>query len=230
MNNKIISKIAKLLALSESPNEFEAKAAMLKAQELLIKHKMTIKDIKEYNNEKTNVIENLTSITFTKAKWKGKLAYVIAENFGCYSFFRTLNTNRIVFMGKEEDATICTIVMEYAVDCINDKVKKLRYEYLKAGYSTKGLESDYALGFISGLNTAFENQKEDNQDWGLILVKDQVIIDKYNSIHFKKLLNTDMDYQGFDEVYCSGVEDGENFSINRISGKEKEILKLEQQM
>ena len=40
MNNNIKEKIAKLLALAESPNENEAKAALLKARALMVQHKL----------------------------------------------------------------------------------------------------------------------------------------------------------------------------------------------
>ena len=40
----IKDKIAKLLALAESPNEAEAKAALLKARELMAKNKLTPKE------------------------------------------------------------------------------------------------------------------------------------------------------------------------------------------
>lgn len=39
MNNNIKERIAKLLALAESPNENEAKAALLKARALMVQHK-----------------------------------------------------------------------------------------------------------------------------------------------------------------------------------------------
>lgn len=39
-DNKIIDKIEKLIALSSSDNENEAKAAMLKAQELMAKYEI----------------------------------------------------------------------------------------------------------------------------------------------------------------------------------------------
>lgn len=219
MDTKIIERIQKLLALSESSNEHEAKIAMLKAQELLIKHKLSLKEIEDHKD--INVIENRTNVTFTKAKWKGQLADVIAENFGCYCFFRTHKTHEIVFIGRDEDVTVCIIVLEYAIDCINSVVKKLRYEYSKDGYSTKGLENDYALGFIEGLNKAFEKQKETNQEWGLILVKDQAVIDKYNNIEFERTINIYTKFQGFGDVYYQGVEDGSHFSISdRIAGEE----------
>ena len=38
MNNNIKERIAKLLALAESPNENEAKAALLKARALMVQH------------------------------------------------------------------------------------------------------------------------------------------------------------------------------------------------
>ena len=41
----IKDKIAKLLALAESPNENEAKLALLKARKLMAKHKLSEKDI-----------------------------------------------------------------------------------------------------------------------------------------------------------------------------------------
>lgn len=221
MDNKIIEKIQKLLALSKSSNEHEAQVSMLKAQELLVKHKISLKEIEEHKD--INVIRNKTNVTFTKAKWKGRLANIIADNFGCYSFFNTNRTHTIVFIGKDEDVTVCTIMLDYAIDCINSVVKKLRYEYSKEGYSTKGLESDYALGFIDGLSTMFEKQKQENQEWGLVLVKDKEVVEAYNNIDFTRTVNTNTKFKGFNDVYRQGIEDGENFSISdRIVGAENE--------
>lgn len=47
-NGKIIEKIKKLLALTDSPYADEAEAAMLKAQELLLKHGLSIVNAKFY--------------------------------------------------------------------------------------------------------------------------------------------------------------------------------------
>ncbi|MFR2890971.1 MAG: DUF2786 domain-containing protein, partial [Clostridium butyricum] len=51
----IILKIQKLLALSKSSNENEAQNAMLKAQQLLIKHKLSLKDVELYSCENIKV-------------------------------------------------------------------------------------------------------------------------------------------------------------------------------
>ena len=57
-------KIRKLLALAKSPNENEAKAALLRAQELMAKHKLTEADCVEMAKRKVKRIK--TEFTFTK--------------------------------------------------------------------------------------------------------------------------------------------------------------------
>ena len=220
MDNKIVDKIRKLLALSESSNEHEAKLAMLKAQELLAKHKMTLKDVE--NADKVEVKRHYTDVTFTKAKWKGRLASIIADNFGCYVFYSTRNTHRIVFLGKEEDVLVCEIVLSYAIDCIDSSVARLRREYYKDQMSARGLESDYAMGFLDGLESSFDKQKSDNQEWGLVLVKDEIVVKSYEDMTFTRTVYTDEKFKGHDEAYTQGVKDGEKFSITDKIASESE--------
>lgn len=59
----IEKKIRKLLALSESPNEFEAQAALLKARQLMAEYKLTEAELHE-GNKKIKTIK--TSISCTK--------------------------------------------------------------------------------------------------------------------------------------------------------------------
>jgi len=47
MNKKILEKIQKLLSLATSDNEHEAKAAMDKANALLVKHNLSMQEAKE---------------------------------------------------------------------------------------------------------------------------------------------------------------------------------------
>lgn len=222
MNTKIIEKVRKLLALSESSNPHEAELAMLKAQELLMKHKLSLKEVTEFKIINSVIKEIKSEITFTKAKWKAELARLIADNFGCYRYFKVRRTNTIVFFGREEDVIVCNIVLKYAVYCIYSAVSKLKYQYTKEGYSTKGLENDYALGFIAGLSQKFEEQKKANQEWGLVLVKDKEVVDAHDQIEFaKKKINTHTQYQD-QEAYDEGIIDGRRFSISDKITEEKE--------
>lgn len=214
MQSKIVEKIQKLLALSESSNKNEAQTALLKAQELLAKHKLSLKEVKEYKIFNSAIKEKISSVSFTKAKWKARLAGLIADNFGCYCYFKTRRTNTIAFFGREEDITVCNLVLEYAISSIDSTVKRLRYKYSRDGYNTSGLENDYALGFINGLREKFEEQKSKNQEWGLVLVKDQEVVEAHGNIKFKGKLNTSTKFKGFSEAYWVGRKDGKNFSIS----------------
>jgi len=215
LNNKLIVKIQKLLALSESSNKHEAELCMLKAQELLAKHKLSLKEIKEHKIFNSAIKEKRTRVTFTKAKWKAELAQLIADNFGCYRFFKTRRTNTIVFFGRQEDVAVCNIVLDYAIDYINSAVRRLRYRYRQKGYSsTKGLENDYAMGFINGMRAKFEEQKRANQEWGLVLVKDREVVEAYDQIDFKGTVNTRTNYKGHSEAFEKGYADGGKFSIS----------------
>ena len=81
VNKNVIEKIQKLLSLCQSSNENEAKTAMLKAQELLLKHKLSMKDIDECISPKKTIKTAISRNGFRKAKWKASLAGVIAEKF-----------------------------------------------------------------------------------------------------------------------------------------------------
>ncbi|AOT68369.1 DUF2786 domain-containing protein [Geosporobacter ferrireducens] len=214
MDIKIVEKIQKLLALSESSNEHEAQVSMLKAQQMLIKHKLSLKEVREFKTFNSAIQEKKSTVSFTKAKWKSKLAELIAENFGCYHFFKTRYTHTITFFGREEDVAVCNIVLEYAVDCIDSVVKKLRYQYAKDGYSTRGLENDYAIGFISGLRKKFDEQKKANQEWGLVLVKDSEVVEAYSKKKFMRIIDTNTTFQGHSKVFEKGFEEGGKFSIS----------------
>ncbi|MBS6601369.1 MAG: DUF2786 domain-containing protein [Clostridium sp.] len=215
MNTEIIIKIKKLLSLSKSPNENEAKLAMLKVQELLVKYKLSLTEVINYKEQKSNVVKEESNITFRTAKWKANLARIIAENYGCYSYFRTNKTHMIMFLGNEEDAYICKLAFEYAIDSIEATFKRIKKEYIKQGTSIKGLKTNYALGFIDGLKIAFDKQKETHKEWSLVLVKDKAVEEAYNNMNFSRTINTHCEpLTCFYDVYDKGFQDGERFNLS----------------
>lgn len=223
--DNIILKIQKLLALSKSSNDNEAQNAMMMAQRLLIKYKLSMKDIEQCNYQSIKVDENRTGIRFRRRNWKSNLSYVIANNFGCYLFYRTGRTHEICFYGKEEDVIICNVMLKYAIKCINsngDKlIKKLKQDRRRKHFD--GIKSDYALGFVNGLDERFKEQIKSNKEWGLVLLKDQVVIDKYNgfSSDFGKI-QTGASFNKSLLAFKIGKEDGKRFDIsNKIENDEE---------
>ena len=173
-------KICKLLALAESPEEAEARAALLKARKLMAEHKLREEDCRQ--TEKLKVIRKTVGITCTKRKnaWLISLSAIIARNYCCTSY-RTRKANKqtttIGFVGLEDDFEICEQVFRYAADCVFAVQKQIasRERDMCSGYELRRLLDAYGEGFCSGVCEAFARQNRENQQYGLILVVPQVV-------------------------------------------------------
>ena len=222
MVEDIILKIQKLLALSKSSNENEAQNAMLKAQQLLIKYKLSIKDVEVYSRESIKVESFDTEQRFRGKSWKSNLAHVIADNFSCYTYFDISCNYRskvysACFYGKEEDVVICNIMFTYASKCINSEgdklVKRMKQDRRRKYF--KGIKDDYALGFIAGLKQKFNEQIRNNTEWGLVIQKDQVVMDRYKefSKEFGRV-KAQKEFYKHSDAFKLGQEDGRKFDIS----------------
>lgn len=152
--NKVIDKIEKLLALSSSSNENEARAAMMKAQELMAKYEIKREQLKDREQEERRIV-NFSSVSF-RDEWIHMVSGVIAENFRCrriaVSRVGSGGAFRIRFYGYEEDAEICINIFNYAVKVIRKRFMVLRAIYADAGLGFGNDEKmNYVLGFCHGL-------------------------------------------------------------------------------
>lgn len=163
-------KIKKLLALSESPNENEARAALLKARQLMAEHKILEYELNDVG--KQEVREIITDITFTTRKnpWVLKLSAIIGESYCCKNYIDKKyhgKTMRIGFVGFEEDLEICIAVFRYAVDCILSQIQILQKKNKDfSNFHVKNICDNYGHGFAYGIKDAFEKQQEENgMEW-----------------------------------------------------------------
>lgn len=208
-------KIRKLLALAESPNEHEAKAALLKARQLMAEHKLTERDCKDA--EKQEVKDIHTDITCSKRRnpWIVDLSAVIGENYCCKGYRNRRygeQTNYIGFIGLEDDVEVCVSIFKYAVDCVLSEIKRIKKEN-SCYYSSyvKKICDSYGYGFVSGVSEAFRKQQEENeQGWGLVLVMPQEVIEASRHLghkEFKSRAEEDIS----ESAYAKGFYDGEEF-------------------
>ena len=139
-------KIRKLLALAESPNEHEARAALLKARQLMAEHKLSELDFQDLNHREVKKIQ--TGITASKRKnpWIIDLSNVIGENYCCKAYRshgKREQTQHIGFVGFEDDVDveICITVFRYAVDCVLSEIRRIKENISRW---------EYARGFMNG--------------------------------------------------------------------------------
>ena len=168
-NDKIIEKIQKLLALAgNNPSENEAKAAMLKAQELM----------KEYHIENPETIENDKVVcvkydlgTIRKSDFVLMLSVLVANNFRSKT---THYEQKIYFIGFEADAKCAMEVYTYVLHFALDANKK----FFANKDLTETANRDWWYGFLVGLNLAFNSRK----GYELMVQTPQKVIECFDSI------------------------------------------------
>lgn len=206
---QIADKIRKLLALAgNNPNEAEAGAALLKAQQLMAENDISIAEADTAAIEYDSVsCEHKWDYAF-----RSPLARVIAANFRCELYHKN---KKITFMGHKEDALIAKQAFEFAY---NFAVKEGNRHYniaYQTGRQTKGVFNSYAEGFISGLK-----EKYDEQCKALLIVTPPDVTKKFKEMSAgwgtKK---SGMRDTGFSSAaYSAGRLDGKNLSAGKKLG------------
>lgn len=215
----IKEKIQKLLALATSPNENEAKAALLKAKELMAKNKLTEADFEDMKKQelKTFKCEDVTWTTDSGRVWMARLCKLICDEYLCVSAWGTkpgTRTHVLHITGMEEDLEVCKSVMGYAVGFVEGRIEYLQRKYPRQ--DPKAVANSYAEGFILGLELAFEEQKEQHPEWGLVVVKSEEVEDYAKSLGSR---NVRTKKAAFDPLaYLRGQNDGKNFNTRKVIG------------
>ena len=219
-----VEKIRNLLALAESSNEYEARDALLKARQLMAKHKISDREIKEHTEE--NVVQNKTGITYSKRRdpWMYDLARTIAEYHCCRNFQvreKGKQVAEIGFIGLSDDLPVCLEVFQYAVDCIYSVTKKLRKD--------KGVKTadSYGFGFTVGLRDAYHKQQT-KEKWVLVLYVPKTVDAVFSNIKIHKTNNV-MKLQDSDMLdFRKGIMDGHKFHAQKRikhSSRERPLIR-----
>lgn len=224
----IKDKITKLLALADSPNENEAKAALLKARELMALHKLKPEDIA--HPEQSHVIRRTVGITCTKITnpWAVTLSVMVAKHYCCKSYMVHVHKGKKVtigFIGLEDDFDVCNRIFQYAFTFVEGQCKKIRAAY-KNAYSPQEIRKyakAYGDGFCAGLAEAFKQQQAwHNAEWALALTTPQAVIDSSGDL-IKSGVYSKVDYSGNNLRFAyAGYEDGKKFDPSTKLESEKE--------
>ncbi|EHI70851.1 DUF2786 domain-containing protein [Streptococcus ictaluri] len=170
MENKIIGKVQNLLELAyDAPNDEEGQTALLMAQKLMVKHKLSMSDIKA-TQRNDNIGETVGHWEYRMVWWKEKLAAILGENFRCKTIRRRLvkkGITQMIFFGYDTDAELCTKVYEGALLYLDYRLKRLFPTVSKARW--KDYKKSYLLGFLEGLNQRFKEQIQSSEEFALVV-------------------------------------------------------------
>lgn len=209
-NEKILVKIKNLLDLSTSSNEHEAKAAALKAQELMAKYDIdsqSVVDTTSYVDEISRVICEDDGKHSMK-KWKVLLAPIIADNFRCKLYF---HGNSVVFYGYKRDAKIASEVFKFLFTTGNRLAVRYYNSYKKAGKSTRGVMNAYLHGFAVGVKEDLEKQCT-----ALMIITPKEVTDQFEVMTKGwKTKSSKMTVAPDMNAYNTGKKDGKGISAGR---------------
>ncbi len=122
--DKIIDKIKKLLALSESPNEEEAASALIKVKMLLIKYGLELEDI---DQNKSKIIEKSVLKKEKIAEWQVSLISCITKITFTEALLQSgKEKEKIIIIGKKVNVITAKNLFEYLNTAIVKTSKKYR--------------------------------------------------------------------------------------------------------
>jgi Protein of unknown function (DUF2786) len=160
----IIDRIKKLLAMAESPNEFEAQRASEKAQELLTLHNLTLAHLNQPEG-----IQSQDVLSFKRSiRWKESLLTAVAQFYDClvvsqrYAYQGTGKQAKIVsrLIGSPSNSTVALLMFEYFCRAI-DRV------YAEARHRNPNLASQsFRFGAVLQINRKLCDRKEQIQSKG----------------------------------------------------------------
>jgi len=210
----ILTKVKKLLALAENNTSAdESQNSFLKAQMLLLKHGLTMNDVADSDASNTkNVLNTSIDESSRMAWWKKSLASIISNNFRCKSFtsFRTVNT-RICIIGLEEDVSIATEIYNCAVRTIEHQ-SKMYVKLNKKNGKTAGLKNDFIIGWLKGLEDKFRVQVESVKEYGLILIKDALVVAEVEKMKLRSGQRSKIKTNRDENARNAGYKSGSSFN------------------
>lgn len=154
---KVIEKIRKLLAMTEEngASENEAIIAALKTQKLMTEYNLTVADVADEHQEKSEIVE-VPVDAGTKYKWKYRLANIIAVNFCCKVF--VVGKSSVVFYGYKNHADVASEVFRFLFNTGNKLANNYYYKCMKDGRDTVGVKNTFLSGFCKGIEEVLGKQ------------------------------------------------------------------------
>lgn len=200
-------KIKKLLRLSESPNEFEAQRAIMKAQELACKFNIEIENINVEDDEEFVVDESVTSKKTVSAE-EMAISSIIARNFRVEAYILDgYRSKKIKVIGLKEDVEIFKTVFDYALKSFRKFRREFISEYKKTHqyFNTTAVKNSYLFGFVKGLDDKF---KENVIEHALIVVTPALVKQHVNDRNFTKSRRSKRTVSRDSNVRNQGYADG----------------------
>jgi len=222
---EVTEKIRKLLALSYSPVEAEAKLALAKARELMMK--WTVEEYELQNGQKTEFVE-ITLFKGEKRPFKIKLITSILQS---YFNVKTLTYNerykkRIICFGTRSSTEFAVYVFSYLSEIFDSLWSQNRVLFNLNETYKKRYFMGLAEGFMDYLKSQIRHAQEEIGTALMVIGKELEV--NYNKQH-PNICHQPINVSARDRVdraiYNKGIIDGRKIRVKRsVSSTKKDLL------
>jgi len=229
MDQKIIEKLQKLLALSGSDNEHEADMAMRKAEELMREHNLSVADV-ALNGSGAHVNSaDVVGLTKSSQKWEMFLGTSIAKTFnGAAIRCRSAQGWKFTFVAGRTDLELIVDLYER----LRRTIRRMSDAYVSSSahpglVAPRTLHNSYRLGMIPIISKRLKQLQENTapkddtrNTYGmtgreLMIVKDRAVEQRVNKL-FPRVKTTHAKASSVEgSAYRQGQNDGRNVSLHR---------------
>jgi hypothetical protein len=228
IDQKIIDKLHKLLALSASDNENEAALAMKKAEELMREYNLSVADVALDGSGAHVGSAEVCGLTKTSQTWEISLGSSIARTFNGRAI-RVKNSNgwSFTFVAGQTDLRIITDLFER----LRSAIKRMSQAYVNSAKNFtrthgKSLHNSYRLGMINTISQRLDLLKkntapDDNRNafgmsgTALMVIKDKAVDQRVDRLFPRVKKTTSRANRVDGNAYQQGMTDGNNVSLHR---------------
>ncbi len=241
VDQKILDKLQKLLALSASENGNEAALALKKAQTIMNEHNLTVFDVAEDGASAEICDKRVWGSTKNCQKWEASLGNEIARAFDGRAIISSTNDGwYLTFIASKTEAAIIVDLFERLRITIR-RMSKAYVEQHKPDAPWPApitIHNSYRIGIITTirkrLRTLRENTRPDarvaNQfgltGTDLVVIKNQAVDERTQKL-FGRGIHREKDARPrvYSNAYTQGKKDGDRINLHRsVAGKNPDLL------
>ncbi len=221
VNQNLLEKINKLLALTNSPNENEAALAAEKATELLTKYNLTLADLGP--EEEEDVTAETVETTSRYVTWKMLILAGIATANGCRAM-RSKSNGNMTLIGMQTNITVSQRLYEYLTKAVERLAKRHK------GKGRAFLHA-FRVGCATRLRHRLEQLRKDMEEEGIagnsessatpgivvrsMFEKNDLAIEEYLNNEGFKVKTQRAEKISSQQGYFSGYQAGDRINIHQ---------------
>lgn len=163
MDNRIVEKLQKVLALTKPSDEGEAQAAAAMLARLLAQHNLEIADLEKKGQAAPGVEEKDVDLGKAAWQWKQNLADRLAEHYFCISLRRGKNP---VFVGRPDNVEALKMLFAWLVEQVAGIAREERRVHAaKTGEHVDPLRWNlhFGLGAVERLGERLDERRKKEQ-------------------------------------------------------------------